>query len=316
MTQEMIDYIRTTPDRFQQADAGPGFGQRDRRPVRHRRPHRGLRRRRRAPQVPRRVQSRSAAPDRRVAGLASPRRCRREYDVNEIYSEFSFPVLAALDLTAAIRYSDYSTFGNATTGKAGFRWQPIEDLVIRGTYSEGFRAPNLGELFGLTQFGATLVDPCGSTGSPGPAVAGNSRPAACAQGAPPNFEQANTQITTFTGGNPNLEPEESDSYTFGVVYSPSWAEDHRMVGPLRLRAELLPPRDRRRDPGARPAGAARNLPARRRRRHGQLRAVHRAIRSAATSIRRTTSSTTSARSRPTASTSRSTGPARNGAGAA
>ena len=39
-----------------------------------------------------------------------------------------------------------------------------------------------------------------------------------------NFEQANTQITTFTGGNANLEPEESDSYTLGVVYSPGWAE--------------------------------------------------------------------------------------------
>ncbi len=146
------------------------------------------------------------------------------YDVSEIYSEFNFPVLASLDLTAAIRYSDYSTFGDATTGKVGFRWQPIEDLVIRGTYSEGFRAPNLGELFGLTQFGATLVDPCGPTGDPGPSDPAFA--AGClAQGAPPTFEQANTQITTFTGGNPDLQPEESDSYTVGVVYSPGWAED-------------------------------------------------------------------------------------------
>jgi iron complex outermembrane recepter protein len=147
-----------------------------------------------------------------------------EYDVSEVYTEFNFPVLASLDLTTAIRYSDYSTFGTATTGKAGFRWQPIEDLVIRGTYSEGFRAPNLGELFGLTQFGATLVDPCGSTGRPGPRLPEFA--AGCAaQGAPPNFVQANTQITTFTGGNPDLDAEESDSYTVGVVYSPGWAED-------------------------------------------------------------------------------------------
>ena len=149
---------------------------------------------------------------------------KADYSVSEIYSEFNFPVLASLDLTAAIRYSDYSTFGNATTGKAGFRWQPVEDLVIRGTYSQGFRAPNLGELYGLTQFGATLVDPCGSTGSPGPA-APEFAAGCAAQGAPANFEQANTQITTFTGGNPNLEPEESDSYTVGMVYSPGWAED-------------------------------------------------------------------------------------------
>ena len=152
-----------------------------------------------------------------------------EYKVNEVYGEFNFPVLASLDLTAAIRFSDYSTFGNATTGKAGFRWQPIEDLVVRGTYSQGFRAPNLGELFGLTQFGATLVDPCGPTNQVVVDTTNGISPgleAACvAAGVPNNFEQANTQITTFTGGNPDLDPEESDSFTFGAVYSPGWAED-------------------------------------------------------------------------------------------
>jgi iron complex outermembrane recepter protein len=152
-----------------------------------------------------------------------------EYDVSEIYGEFNFPVAATLDLTAAIRFSDYSTFGSATTGKAGFRWQPIEDLVLRGTYSQGFRAPNLGELFGLTQFGATLVDPCGPTNqvvvNRGNGVTPGLEAACVAAGVPDNFEQANTQITTFTGGNPDLDPEESDSFTFGAVYSPSWAED-------------------------------------------------------------------------------------------
>ncbi|MCC7248697.1 MAG: TonB-dependent receptor, partial [Lysobacter sp.] len=146
------------------------------------------------------------------------------YNVREIYSEFNFPVLATLDLSAALRWSDYSTFGSATTGKAGFRWQPVEDIVVRGTYSQGFRAPNLGELYGLTQFGATLTDLCGSTGSPGPAKPEYA--AGCAaQGAPPTFQQANTQITTFTGGNPDLDVEESDSWTLGVVYSPGWAEN-------------------------------------------------------------------------------------------
>ena len=151
------------------------------------------------------------------------------YDVSEVYAEFNFPVHRTLDLTAAVRWSDYSTFGSATTGKAGFRWQPIEDLVFRGTWSQGFRAPNLGELYGLTQFGATLVDPCGPTGSPvvdrTNGVSAGLEAACVAQGVPDNFEQANTQITTFTGGNPDLEPEESDSFTLGMVYSPRWAED-------------------------------------------------------------------------------------------
>ncbi len=146
------------------------------------------------------------------------------YHVDEAYGELQLPWTSTFTTDLALRYSNYSTFGSATTGKVGFRWQPIQDLVLRGTYSTGFRAPNLGELFGLTQFGATLVDPCGSTGNPGPKDP--SFAAGCAaQGASPNFEQANTQITTFTGGNPALQPEKSRNYSLGAVWSPSWADD-------------------------------------------------------------------------------------------
>ncbi|MGH8049539.1 MAG: TonB-dependent receptor plug domain-containing protein, partial [Arenimonas sp.] len=152
------------------------------------------------------------------------------YNVSEIYAELNIPLAETFDVSAALRYSDYSNFGGATTGKVGFRWQPIEDFVLRGTYSQGFRAPNIGELYGLTQFGAVLVDPCGPGNGTVVVDAGdglNTTPleTACrAQGVPNGFQQANQQITTFTGGNPNLSPEESKSYTFGLVYSPTWAE--------------------------------------------------------------------------------------------
>jgi len=144
----------------------------------------------------------------------------QSYHVSEAYAEFAVPLLQTLSASGAVRYSDYSTFGNTTTYKGGVRWQPFQDFAIRGTYSTGFRAPNLGELYGLTQFGATLQDPCSD------AVVGNTPLAnACrAQGAPNGFQQANTQITTFTGGNPNLQPEKSDSYTAGIQYRASWAE--------------------------------------------------------------------------------------------
>lgn len=151
------------------------------------------------------------------------------YDVSEIYGEVKVPVLESLELNGAIRYSDYSTFGGTTTGKLGFLWRPVEDFVFRGTYSTGFRAPNLGELYGLTQFDAQLVDPCGPTGSPvvnrANGVSAGLEQACVNQGVPDNFEQANTQISTFTGGNPQLEPEESKSWTVGFVYSPAWAEN-------------------------------------------------------------------------------------------
>jgi iron complex outermembrane receptor protein len=151
------------------------------------------------------------------------------YDVNEIYAEFNVPLLDTFELSAAVRYSDYSTFGGETTGKVGFRWQPADGFALRGTYSTGFRAPNLGELYGLTQFGATLADPCGPTGDlvVDDSDGLNTTPleTACrAQGVPNGFEQANTQITTFTGGNDELDPETSDSYTVGLVYQPAWAQ--------------------------------------------------------------------------------------------
>jgi iron complex outermembrane receptor protein len=153
-----------------------------------------------------------------------------DYDVNELYAEFSFPLLESLDASAAVRWSDYSTFGSETTGKVGMRWQPVQAIAFRGTYSTGFRAPNLGELFGLTQFAATLTDPCGPTGVPPVVFDGDGQDTtpletACrAQGVQSGFEQANTQITTFTGGNAELQPEKSDSFTVGIVHDATWAE--------------------------------------------------------------------------------------------
>ncbi|MGA9334589.1 MAG: TonB-dependent receptor, partial [Rudaea sp.] len=148
-----------------------------------------------------------------------------EYSVDEYYVELNAPLLAdmpwtkSLDLSVASRYSDYSTFGSTTNSKIGLRWQPIDDLTLRGTWAEGFRAPSIGELFGSkSRFDATLVDPCdGATGQ----TASN-----CAQlGVPAGFTQRNPQISVSTGGNPNLQPETSRGVTWGAVYSPSWAEN-------------------------------------------------------------------------------------------
>jgi iron complex outermembrane recepter protein len=158
------------------------------------------------------------------------------YHVNEGYAEVSAPVLPTLGASGAVRFSDYSNFGSTTTYKLGMRWQPIDDFGIRGTYSTGFRAPNIGELYGLTQFAPTLVDPCGPTTGAVVTAGNNSALAqACrAQGVPNGFVQANTQITTFTGGNPNLQPEKSDSYTAGILYNASWAQDFLWTDKLNL----------------------------------------------------------------------------------
>jgi iron complex outermembrane receptor protein len=234
---------------------------------------------------------------------------KASYDVDEVYSEFNFPILSSLELSAAIRYSDYSTFGSATTGKVGFRWQPIEDLVLRGTWSEGFRAPNLGELYGLTQFGATLTDPCGPTGAPvvdtSNGVSAGLEAACVGAGVPNGFEQANTQIITFTGGNPDLDAEESENYTVGAVYAPSWAKARAGRTSSISRSATTTTRWTARS--RRPTSSRCSTSATRNRAAPVRLARPSPATSPATCSRRRTAWPTSARSKPMAPTSRSTG---------
>jgi iron complex outermembrane recepter protein len=148
------------------------------------------------------------------------------YDVNEYYAEVNVPLLAGrpafqtLDLSLAARYSDYSTFGGETAGKIGLRWQLNDQFLVRGTFAEGFRAPNIGELFGSASgFDAVLNDPC-SADAPG------GRHGNCsALGVPAGYVQPNPQISVLTGGNVRLQPETSDSLTTGFVWSPAFATE-------------------------------------------------------------------------------------------
>ena len=158
-----------------------------------------------------------------------------KYDVNEFYGELQVPILKErpgadlLQLTAAVRTSDYSTFGNQTASKFGLNWRPVKDLLLRGSYSEGIRAPSIGELFGsAARFDQTLVDPCSDyTGAinGGPPASAAIQANCLALGVPATYAQINSQISVTTGGNSALVPEETNnSYTAGFVYSPRWAE--------------------------------------------------------------------------------------------
>lgn len=152
---------------------------------------------------------------------------RGQYSVDEAYLELGIPVLANMpffnkfDLSVATRYSDYTTFGSTVKSKAGVRWQPIDkQLVLRGNYAGGFRAPSVGEAFGSpARFDATITDPC--SGATDPQTVSNCQ--ALGVASPGTFE-AGTQIGVRTGGSRELKPETAKSTTLGVLYSPSWAE--------------------------------------------------------------------------------------------
>jgi len=143
------------------------------------------------------------------------------FNIDEAYVELVAPVFSdrpffqLLEFNGAARFSDYSASGSTTTFKAGVNWKPIADLRLRGSWSEGFRAPTIGELFGTpSRFDQEIVDPC--SGTPTGQIATN----CAAQGVPPGYTQNNPQISVITGGNENLKPETSKGWNLGAVYSP------------------------------------------------------------------------------------------------
>ncbi|HEX8257613.1 MAG TPA: TonB-dependent receptor [Allosphingosinicella sp.] len=154
---------------------------------------------------------------------------RGGFNVDEVYAELNAPLLAdrpffdLLEVSVAARLSDYSTSGSTTTFKAGVNWKPIEDLRLRASWAEGFRAPSIGELFGTpSRFDQEIIDPCSAVNGAIPAAV---RENCIAAGVPANgsYVQANPQLPVVTGGNEALAPETSESWVFGAVYSPSWA---------------------------------------------------------------------------------------------
>lgn len=161
-----------------------------------------------------------------------------EYSLDDAYIEVAIPLLKdlpgaqLLELNAATRYSDYSNFGNTLNSKFGFKWKPLDEVLVRGNWAEGFRAPSITNLYrGDSDTFATYSDPCSANGR----FAGNGAVLAncAARGVPAGFVaeynsgggvNGGQTIYPFTlGGNPDLTPETATSKTLGVVYSPSWA---------------------------------------------------------------------------------------------
>jgi len=150
------------------------------------------------------------------------------YNVDEAYAELRLPLLRdtgffhRLELTGSARYSDYSSSGSTTTFAAGINWEPIEDLLFRGSWAEGFRAPSIGELFGTpSRFDQEVADPCSGMTA---ATAANIRANCIAEGVPANnsYVQLNAQLPVITGGNQDLDPESSESWGMGMVWRPSF----------------------------------------------------------------------------------------------
>lgn len=167
-------------------------------------------------------------------------------DTQEVFGEIELPILAGvvgaeeLTFNGSVRYTDDEFYGSDTTYSLKLGWRPVSSLLLRGTFGTSFRAPNVRETFLEDQTGfLNVFDPCFIPQSAwdtinmqyipendprDPVVLEN-----CARnGADPTmlynngFNTYSTEISR--GGSVGLEPETSDSYTYGFAFEQPWWE--------------------------------------------------------------------------------------------
>ncbi|TAA47692.1 TonB-dependent receptor [Corallincola spongiicola] len=154
---------------------------------------------------------------------------RGGYTVDEVYLETIIPLLSdmtavkQLDLEAAVRYSDYNTYGDDTNYKLGLTWQVMDGLMFRSVKSTSFRAPSVDELYsGQSDSYLDHNDPCSDYTSLDPSSVIYQNCLAHLGGN--DFTQQNDQTRAIVGGNQELEAETADTLTLGVVYESEFLE--------------------------------------------------------------------------------------------
>ncbi|MGH8224842.1 MAG: TonB-dependent receptor domain-containing protein [Gammaproteobacteria bacterium] len=109
--------------------------------------------------------------------------------------------------------------GHASSGRVGFKWEINNHVLLRSTWSQGYRVPSVSELFSAqSERPTSLIDPC---------VANQNLPPGQQQNLPqcPNnghsgSSQPKPAIPVLSGGDPHLNPERSKTLTAGIVWSP------------------------------------------------------------------------------------------------
>ncbi len=139
------------------------------------------------------------------------------HTVYAAFAELDAPILSTLDLNLSGRYDHYSEGYGRFSPKVGVKFAPIKEFAVRGTYSQGFRAPTFAEAGPRSQYaGFVTITPPGSFCAQ---HGGGNNAGACTSGGNPyNFQYS---VGRGFVGNPNLEPEKSRSFTAGVIFQPT-----------------------------------------------------------------------------------------------
>ncbi|MEM0912287.1 MAG: TonB-dependent receptor [Pseudomonadota bacterium] len=191
----------------------------------------------------------SQLPDGGFTGVGGPTLpVQGSIEVSEIFGELQIPIatdqefIKELTLSAQYRYSDYDTDGNNTTNSfntnawgVSLTYKPTDDVLFRAGLQRAVRAPNVIELFegrgtdlpNLSPInnpaGGQLFDPC-ATANPVASLEECARTGVTPEQFGTILDVISGQTQSITGGEPLLRPEESDTFTLGVVITPTAVE--------------------------------------------------------------------------------------------
>ncbi len=133
-------------------------------------------------------------------------------NIEALFAELNMPMLKDLEVQLATRFDNYSDVGNTTNPKLGVRYQPSKQLLLRGSASTGFRAPTLFEKNAPQSKNDTNDSYSDPILCPGGKISSN--PIANP------LRDCDLQQFKMQGGNPNLKPEKSTTFSMGMVVEP------------------------------------------------------------------------------------------------
>ena len=157
------------------------------------------------------------------------------FTVREVFGEANIPLANNMPLVESAsadigyRYSSYSEGFKTNTFKVGMQWEPVQDIRTRVSFQRAVRAPNILELFLPAAVGLDgSKDPCAAplaAGSTTTLTTGATFAQCAAMGVTANqfgniAANGAAQYNGFLGGNPNLKPETSNTYSAGIVLQP------------------------------------------------------------------------------------------------
>lgn len=181
-------------------------------------------------------------PNRVILGNVYVATPERDYNSTEGFVEVQVPLLRdlpfvqSLDVSGAYRYADYSQFGGQDVYSAQLSWRVNDSLLFRGTTGTSIRVPSLNELYrSPAQTFVTITDTCSRTviDATADATVRDNRNRNClALGIPASYTDPTPGASTpgLNGANPLLRPEESESYTASIVFTPeSWPNFNMVI---------------------------------------------------------------------------------------